>query len=1297
MDSATAAAERAASSALSASLSLTTTHSSTTSTATLTPAHEALRQARSFCGSGRAAPSTSSSANLSSGHTESSPCPSLDSHLLPGHAGDIEAMHTACVAGVHRRGTASNRPSCSSGRSSSTSRATRSRGVSGSSGGLTRTPGGGAATCLSPTSACATHSGASLENEPSLTRGCCSSPPHADAQLASFSSSLAHHGSGSPSTPSSTAHSPDAQPPAPTAWPLALPSERIRQCQLHEEEEGAAQELAQQQHVHFRVPMVALKTSASPSVYPAKVSVSARPSSQISAADQTAVERLQDLSYAEVQEAQEWLARAGSAKQAWAVSRSVPVVRPTEAVAADPLANESGGTAAALLEAAPASLDVAANLRFSQFFRASLMEEDSDDAAMSDGGRGAVHGGAGKDTGTREAVEMTRAGDVRRSTGPTRSCGEAAPRSCQHGGAFPSAWPYVASEFDGPGADVEVEKGDDDDLTDSPITGVPPSSTHLHRTSVDADGKAAAPLPDSSIFLSPSAPGASAKCTLVWPASPLLAERDSSTPARRSLSPATTARRWSLSCFDIGRRIGHGHSGKTFLAREKYSKVVVALKVFNDDYAQRHEGGTNMVERAMRLQAAAGRHCPHIVRLYAFFTDARRCYAALEYADAGDLATHLLRQPQQRLPEAQAQVIVYHVALALRHLHEQRVVHRAVTMRNVLLRRSEAGATAKLGDFASAVHLADGRARWLGELGGSHDGGRSLEYAAPEVICGRGWSCKSDMWALGILVFEMICGHHPFDHVSAAEMKRLICSGAACHSPHALSRTGMSFVRSLLCVDEAARSSAATALAHPFLSVNAAATTPAVASAMQDTAASGRTEPAGSAAQAAPASVAVAEEACMGAVALPVSRDLSSTFSLAAVLANTEANCGNDGGHSRSTAAMPTGTKTTISCAGASLVSPAPRDDIPYARRDGNPSASSLTTTSPSPTVTPFSTAQRVTGTTRRAHGAAWHTADAVAPAASLLSTSSPGPLMSFALLTHPWQSTALPPSVTLSASSLFGALSDEEADTSSGRRPSATRLRSPGNASRHSPTTTLSDMSASVLSTTRTPTTLASGAAQPTGGAFTDSAAAESVLSGSFKSGNTHNTIYLHSQQHHARHGQQQEQQETPAAYGALGTTRSGERRRSEDTRGDCSVTVSSWTPRPSCDARTEWATQDADVSVSSLTVSSTSSSSMRAVVPQASFHTRASDAPPRQLTGRIASPMAVNGALQAERLPLTGRLASSTITLTSVRGAPGAPKAAVTSSHARRPPPGTKRLSKRRECSLRLAFETLSDEDSW
>ncbi|GET89610.1 protein kinase, putative [Leishmania tarentolae] len=1295
MDSATASAERAASSALSASLPLKT-RSSTTSTATLTPALEGLRQAKSSFANGYTALSTISSAKLSLGHTELSPGLLLDSHLLAGHDDNIGAVHTTCVRETHRHGTDSTQNCCRSVYSSKTSEATRSRGVSSSSGGLTRMSAGGAATCLSSTSACVFQSEVSVENERSLASRCFSSPSGGDSRIAS-SSSRARCTSGSPPTSSSTAHSPDAHPPTPAASPLASPSERIQQCHLPKEKEGAAQEQEQRQPMHFSVPIMTRKTSTSPPAHPPTASLPADLSSSMTATDQTAMALLQDLSYAEVQEAQEWLAGAGRAKPTWAGSPSIPLLWSAETIAADLGVGENGSTAAALLETSPASLDAVANLRFSQFFCASLMEEGSGDTVVSDGERGTLHRGAGKRVNTREAVEMARADAVRRSTGATHSWGEAASRSCEYGGAFQLPWPDVVHEFDVSGTSMKVKRGAEDHLTDSPIWGVPTSSTHLHRIRADVDGRAPTSLSYAFAFPSPSAPEASANCNLAWPAAPLPAERNSRASAPHSLSSGTAARRWSLSDFDIAHRIGSGRSSKTFLAREKRSKVVVALKVVHHDYAQRSGGGTNRLERAMRLQSAAGRRCPHIVKLYAFFTDARHCYAALEYATAGDLASHLLRQPHQRLSEAQAQVIIYHLVLALRDLHEKSVVHRAVTLHNVLLYHSGEGTIAKLGDFASAVQLVEGHARWIGELGGSHDGEPSLEYMAPEVIRGHGWSCKSDMWALGVLALEMICGHHPFDHVSASEMKRLICSGATRHSPYALSHTGMSFVRSLLCVDEAARSSAATALTHPFLSVGAVAPTASVASAMQEREAHGCLEPVGSAVSATTATTATVDGSRISAVAVPVSRDLSHTFTLAAVMPNTEAKCCRYEDERRPVDAIRAGTNATIGCAEAALDSLVLRDENLYAQPHENPPVNSFTMTVSSPNSTHFSTTQRVAGTRRRALRAAWNTTDTVAPVISLSSDGSPGLLMSFALPTDPWQNTALPASVSVSASSLFSALSREEEETSSGLQPSATTFMSAGNASHLSSTRTLSDMSASVLSATRAPTTLAPGAAATTGDMLTCGTAPESVLSVSFTSHDTYNYHHLHSQQYDTRRDQQHEQHKTPIVCAAVGTARPGERRRSEDTREDCSVTVSSSTPRPSFGASTEWTSEDEEVSVSSFTASSTSASSTGSTAPQTRFPTHTREAYPHQLTSHIALSTSANAALQAKRLPLTSLRDSSTITVTSARAVSGVPSIAVTSSHARRPKPGRRKLSKMPECSLRLAFETLSDDDSW
>ncbi|KAG5476829.1 hypothetical protein CUR178_04015 [Leishmania enriettii] len=1182
MDFATTVAERAAFSAPSPSLFAATQPLSIVSARVQTPAREALQQARPFLGNGHTAPKALSSADMSFGQAVCSLSPSLGSQMSMLHGHDTGMLHAKGAAPTLQQDTRSTRRSCGSVRSSSTSAATPSRGASGSSGGLTRTSGGGAANCLSSTSAHQALSEAALEDEQSLTRCCCITSLDTDPQP-TFSPSRAHHRPIPPSASSSSAHSPEAQPPTPVSSRFLSPSARALPPQLQHQHESVQQAQLKPQHVRFSQPIAAQKRSASASVYPARTSPSARPPSQVSAADQTAVKLLRGLSFAEVQEAQDCFARGAGPKGVWAVSSPIPLAGRGEAIIVDPDNHESVGSAAVLLGAAPASLDVAANLHFSQLFRASLMGDGGDDELSGGGECGAVVGGSGGRKAAADGGETPSAGDVRGGTGATPLWGATLPRRGEDGDAYPSPSSHDGSGWDDAPADVEVKNGYEDDLTVSSITCVSPPTLPPHRTSADA-----APLLGPYSFLSPSPSQNNAEQPLVLPASPPHAEGGFSTPQQRPLSPPIVATRWSLSDFDIGRRIGQGHTGKTFLVREKRSSVVMALKVFDDDYVDLHQGGCGVLRRGMRLQAAAGRHCPHIVKLYAFFTDAGRHYAALELADGGSLASHLSRQPHQRLPEAQVQPIVYHVALALRHLHEQRVVHRAVTLRNVLLSRGEASTTVKLGDFASAVQLARGSARWLGGLGGACDGRRWLDYAAPEVIRGEGWSCKSDLWALGVLVFQLLCGHHPFDHVSEAKMKRLICNGVVCLSPHALSHTGKSFVQSLLCVDEAARSSAATALAHPFLSAGAAATAAAAVSAMQSAATNVRVEPARAVAPAASAGAAARGELRLDAVPPPVSRDLSRTFSLVAMLSNAGTNCGNSRGDSCTSAAMSTGARTPVSCADAAPSSPPSADDTPCAPNDESISVHSRATTSLSPSVTSFSTTKVVTGTGMHAQDAVRHRAGAAALAAPAIS---PTPFMSFALPTHPWQNTALPPSMTLSVASLSGPLSNEEAETRSGRRPSTASLRSAENASRHSPTTTLSDISASFLSTTRAPATLTLGAAAATVSALSDNAAVESVLSANVKGSSTHDPRHCRLKQQSIRRGQQHEQPEASAAYVGVGAALSGEERRSEDLLGDCSVTLSSLTPHPSRGACTEWATDDAEVSVSSSTASFASS----------------------------------------------------------------------------------------------------------
>lgn len=105
---------------------------------------------------------------------------------------------------------------------------------------------------------------------------------------------------------------------------------------------------------------------------------------------------------------------------------------------------------------------------------------------------------------------------------------------------------------------------------------------------------------------------------------------------------------WELSNFDIGRPLGRGKFGNVYLAREKDTKFVVALKVLFKKQIQR-DNVEHQVRREIEIQSHL-RH-PNILRLYGFFHDPARIYLILEYAPNGALYKELQNQPNKRFDE----------------------------------------------------------------------------------------------------------------------------------------------------------------------------------------------------------------------------------------------------------------------------------------------------------------------------------------------------------------------------------------------------------------------------------------------------------------------------------------------------------------------------------------------------------------------------------------------------------------------------------------------------------------------
>lgn len=205
---------------------------------------------------------------------------------------------------------------------------------------------------------------------------------------------------------------------------------------------------------------------------------------------------------------------------------------------------------------------------------------------------------------------------------------------------------------------------------------------------------------------------------------------------------------WSLNNFDIGRHLGKGKFGNVYLAREKNTKFVVALKVLFKK--QVHESGIeHQVRREIEIQAHL-RHA-NIIRLYGYFHDEDRIYMILEYAPKGTLFKSLKEQPNSRFGEKQSAIYIKSLASALYYLHKKNVIHRDIKLENLLLGND---GELKIADFGWCVHEPNSKRTTL--CG-------TLDYLPPEMVQGKPHTKNVDLWSLGVLCYELLVGQPPFN------------------------------------------------------------------------------------------------------------------------------------------------------------------------------------------------------------------------------------------------------------------------------------------------------------------------------------------------------------------------------------------------------------------------------------------------------------------------------------------------------------------------------------------------------
>ncbi|MDT9002055.1 serine/threonine-protein kinase [Paucibacter sp. APW11] len=208
-----------------------------------------------------------------------------------------------------------------------------------------------------------------------------------------------------------------------------------------------------------------------------------------------------------------------------------------------------------------------------------------------------------------------------------------------------------------------------------------------------------------------------------------------------------------LGAWRVQRRIGMGAMGEVWLARrdDGLYESEAAIKLLRADVS-----GPGLGARFARERALLGRlHHPGIARLLDAGHAEGQAYLVLEFIAGQTLSAHVARR---HLPVAERVQLLIGIGQAVEYAHGQLIVHRDLKPGNVIV--SEAGQP-KLLDFGIAAMLEDEEA---GDSALTRVAGRRLTpaYAAPEQILGAPLGVAADVYALGVMLYELLSGELPF-------------------------------------------------------------------------------------------------------------------------------------------------------------------------------------------------------------------------------------------------------------------------------------------------------------------------------------------------------------------------------------------------------------------------------------------------------------------------------------------------------------------------------------------------------
>ncbi|XP_051822329.1 serine/threonine-protein kinase Nek1 isoform X5 [Antechinus flavipes] len=204
-------------------------------------------------------------------------------------------------------------------------------------------------------------------------------------------------------------------------------------------------------------------------------------------------------------------------------------------------------------------------------------------------------------------------------------------------------------------------------------------------------------------------------------------------------------------------KIGEGSFGKAILVKSKEDCKQYVIKEINISRMSNKE----RKESRKEVEVLANMKHPNIVLYRESFEESGSLYIVMDYCEGGDLYKRINAQKGVLFPEDQIMDWFVQICLALKHVHDRKILHRDIKSQNIFLTKD---GTVQLGDFGIARVLNSTL-----ELARTCIG--TPYYLSPEICENKPYNNKSDIWALGCVLYEMCTLKHAFE---AGNMKNLV-------------------------------------------------------------------------------------------------------------------------------------------------------------------------------------------------------------------------------------------------------------------------------------------------------------------------------------------------------------------------------------------------------------------------------------------------------------------------------------------------------------------------------------------